>query len=54
MEFWRYDPKKLSGKDKVDPLSLALSLGNDADERVEESVEYMLTQVWRDIDGNRN
>lgn len=54
VEFWRYDPKKLSGKDKVDPLSLALSLGNDADERVEESVEYMLTQVWRDIDGNRN
>lgn len=54
VEFWRYDPKKLSGTDTVDPLSLALALENDTDERVEEAVEEMLSQVWREIDGNRD
>ena len=46
VEFWRYDPKKLSMTDSVDPLSLALSLENNADERVEEAVEEMLNGVW--------
>ena len=54
VELWRYDPKKLAGTDTVDPLSLALALENDADERVEEAVEEMLDQVWRKIDGNRD
>ena len=39
---------------KVDELSLALSLREDADERVEEAVEEMLNNLWRKIDGNRD
>lgn len=54
VELWRYNPKKLSRTDTVDPLSLALTLENDADERVEEAIEEMLIQVWRKIDGNRD
>ena len=54
VEFWRYDPKKLSYSNSVDPLSLALVLENDADERVEEAVEEMLNHAWRRIDDNRN
>lgn len=37
-----------------DGLSLALSLREDADERVEEAVEEMLNNLWRKIDGNRD
>ena len=38
----------------MDRLSLALSLCGDRDERIEEAIEEMLEQVWRDIDGKRN
>ena len=51
VQLWRYNPRKLSADRCVDKLSLALSLFNDHDERVEEAVEEMLKQVWRDIDG---
>lgn len=54
VEVWRYDPKKLSKRAEVDKLSLAVSLQNNADERIEEAVEEMLTTLWREIDGNRN
>lgn len=54
VELWRYEPKKLSETDTVDPLSLALALKEDGDERVEEAVEEMLSQVWRKIDGYRD
>lgn len=54
VELWRYDPGKLSGTDTVDPLSLALALKDDADERVEEAVEEMLEEVWGKIDGKRD
>lgn len=54
IELWRYDPRKLSDADYVDRLSLALALRDDGDERIEEAVEQMLDQLWRDIDGNRN
>ena len=47
VEMWRYDPRKLSKKKVVDELSLALSLREDADERVEEAVEEMLNNLWR-------
>lgn len=53
VEFWRYDPRKLSNSENVDRLSLALALREDRDERVEETVEEMLAQLWRDIDGKR-
>lgn len=54
IEMWRYDPQKLSKTKTVDELSLALSLREDADERVEEAVEEMLNNLWRKVDGNRN
>ena len=47
LELWRYDPGKLSEGNCVDPLSLALSLQNDQDERVEMAVEEMLEKIWR-------
>lgn len=54
VEMWRYDPRRLSNEKMVDVLSLALSLREDTDERVEEAVEEMLNDLWREIDGNRN
>lgn len=54
VEMWRYNPKKLSAYKAVDVLSLALSLRDDADERVGEAVEEMLKNLWRELDGNRN
>lgn len=54
VELWRYDPKMLASDGYVDRLSLALALSDDNDERVEEAVEEMLTQVWRDIDDKRH
>ncbi len=50
IELWRYDPKKLSRDDLVDPLSLALALEEDYDERVEQAVEEMLDNLWEEID----
>ena len=54
VEMWRYNPRKLSMRNAVDELSLALALREDADERVEEAVEEMLNELWRKIDGYRN
>ena len=54
VELWRYDPKKLADGECVDRLSLAITFRNDGDERVEEAVNDMLTQVWRNINGKRN
>ena len=54
VEMWRYNPQKLSKTKMVDKFSLALSLREDTDERVEEAVEEMLNTLWRKIDGNRN
>lgn len=49
VEMWRYNPRKLSMRNAVDELSLALALREDADERVEEAVEEMLNELWRKI-----
>lgn len=54
VELWRYDPKKLTGGECVDKLSLALSLRDNKDERIEEAVQEMLDSVWRDINGRRD
>ena len=54
VEMWRYNPRKLSTRNIVDELSLALALKKDVDERVEEAVEEMLNELWRKIDGYRN
>ena len=49
VEIWRYNPRKLSTRNTVDELSLALALREDADERVEEAVKEMLNELWRKI-----
>ncbi len=54
LQLWRYDPKKLTGRKTVDELSLALSLRDDKNERIEESIDEMLNQVWREIDDKRD
>lgn len=54
VEMWRYNPRKLSTRDTVDELSLALALREDTDERVEEAIEEMLNELWRKIDGHRD
>lgn len=52
VEVWKYDPKRLLWKDGfADPVSVALSLSGETDERVEGSVEHMLEKMWREIDG---
>lgn len=52
VEIWKYDPKRLLWKDGcADPVSVALSLSDEPDERVEGSVEDMLEKMWREIDG---
>ena len=54
IEMWRYNPRKLSTRTSVDELSLALTLRENMDERVEEAVEEMRNKLWRKIDGYRN
>ena len=54
VEMWRYNPRKLSKRNIVDELSLALALREDADERIEEAIEEMLNELWRKMDGYRN
>ena len=38
----------------MDRLSLALALGGERDERIEEAIEEMLAGVWKDIHGKRD
>ena len=45
IELWKYDPSVLTENDTVDPLSLAMSLKGDSDERIEEAVEILLKEV---------
>ena len=54
IELWRYDPRKLAKGNCVDRLSLALSLSEDRDERIEEAVEEMLKSVWEEHNGKGN
>lgn len=51
IELWRYNPLLLSCEGKIDPLSLAISLADNQDERVELMIEEMLEQLWRNQDG---
>lgn len=51
LELWHYPPEILSKNGIADPLSLALSLQKDTDERIEEAVEEMLNELWEDNNG---
>jgi hypothetical protein len=53
LELWKYDPWLLAEDDTVDTLSLALSVMNEADERVEEALDEMLNTLWRKLDDKR-
>lgn len=53
VEMWRYDPRILATGHSVDALTLALTLKDDTDERVEQAVEELLSEVWRKIDGRK-
>ena len=46
VELWQYDPKILGKNGIVDPLSLAIVLQDVVDERVEQSIDEMLREVW--------
>ena len=54
LEFWRYDPRRLSKSKQVDILSLALSFKDVHDERIEVEVERMLDDYWMNKNGKRN
>lgn len=51
VELWQYDPKILGKDGIVDPLSLAISLQENREERVEQAVDEMLMKVWEDKNG---
>lgn len=53
IEVWKYPPYLFGTSSSVDPISLALSLRNEKDERIEGAVEEILEQLWRKIDGHR-
>ncbi len=46
IELWRYNPTIISGEHCADAISLALSLAQLQDERVEMAVEEILEKVW--------
>lgn len=45
LEIWKYDPRKLTQNQQVDPLSLYLSLQHETNERVEEAIEHMMNRI---------
>lgn len=50
LQVWKYDPKVLTRNNRVDVLSLATYYFNDDDdERIEECVEEMLEDYWKNI-----
>ena len=48
VEIWKYDPVVLSKDNVVDPLSLVLTLQENADERTEEAIEEILEKFWEE------
>ena len=48
VEIWKYDPVILSKHNVVDPLSLVLTLQENADERTEEAIEEILEKFWEE------
>ena len=49
VELWKYDPKLLASDGIADPVSVALSIDSNNDERVEDAVDYMINNTWRDL-----
>ncbi len=40
-QLWHYNPALVSNSETVDPLSLTLSLGDEADERVQKALDEL-------------
>ncbi|WP_122642353.1 MarR family transcriptional regulator [Luxibacter massiliensis] len=53
IEIWKYPPQLFAKENMVDTISLALSLEDERDERIEKAVDEMLDELWRNVDGNR-
>lgn len=53
VEIWKYPPQLFAENGIVDTISLALSLKDEKDERIEEAVDEMLDKLWRNADGYR-
>jgi DNA-binding MarR family transcriptional regulator len=51
LQLWKYDPRVLANGSSVDVLSLAMCFCDDPDERVEEAIEEMLEEYWRNTNG---
>jgi DNA-binding MarR family transcriptional regulator len=49
VELWRYEPKLLTKKCIVDPLSLFLSLQTEDDERLDIEKEHLLNELWSEF-----
>lgn len=50
LELWAYDPKMFSHDNTADALSVALSLKDHADERIEEAVEELIEKELKDYE----
>lgn len=50
VEVWKYDPNLFSKEGIADPISLALSLADEMDERIEAGIDEMLENLREDID----
>ena len=48
MEIWKYDPTVLARDHVVDPLSLIMTVQENADERTEEAIEEILEKFWEE------
>jgi len=51
IEEWSYNPQLFAKDGIADPISVALSLADDNDERVEMAIEEMMNKLWEKIDG---
>ena len=51
IEEWSYSPQLFAREGIADPISIALSLADNEDERVEMAIEEMLNALWEEIDG---
>lgn len=47
LQLWRYDPRLISQSNRIDAFSLAVSLKDESDERVEQCIEELLEKEWR-------
>ena len=48
VEIWHYNPMLMSKRqDIVDPLSLVVAMSSNDDPRVEQSIDELLSKVWR-------